>query len=70
VDEHQRVASCRGDDVGEAPVERVQALLALVHGHHDAAPGTGGGDGGSFHAGRTGSIGERLLLATREQRRG
>lgn len=43
VEEHDRVAGGGGDDVGEAPGERVHALLALVHGHHDAAPGCGTG---------------------------
>jgi hypothetical protein len=40
VEEHDRVSGVRGDDVGEAPGERVHALLALVHGHHDAALGS------------------------------
>jgi hypothetical protein len=45
VEEHDRVLCAAGggggDDVGEAPGERVHALLAPVHGHHDAAPGSG-----------------------------
>ena len=58
--EHERVAARRGDDVGEAPGERVRALLALVHGHHDAAPG-GSGGGGGCHVQRRRAKHERSL---------
>lgn len=44
MEEHERVLGAGGgDDVGEAPGEGVRALLALVHGHHDAAAGGSGG---------------------------
>lgn len=49
--EDERVAARWGDDVGEAPGECVHALLALVHGHQDAAPGFSGGGSGGCHAG-------------------
>lgn len=60
VHEDERVAARRGDDVGEAPGERVHALLALVHGHHDAAPGSGGGGGGGSGGCHAGELSTRI----------